>query len=104
MKYSAPGEEAKVEQLAPVGSLWEAAWGAFVMFFRLKTRREWEGRGVRGGVGGDAFVYTAPRGGEPRGVGLGKGGGEGGGVGAGVLMLRVADGIGDLNPNGLEER
>lgn len=92
MKYSAPGEEAKVEQLAPVGSLWEAAWGAFVMFFRLKTRREWEGRGVRGGVGGDAFVYTAPR------------GGEGGGVGAGVLMLRVADGIGDLNPNGLEER
>lgn len=74
MKYSAPGEEAKVEQLAPVGSLWEAAWGAFVMFFRLKTRREWEGRGVRGGVGGDAFVYTAPRGGEPRGVGLGKGG------------------------------
>lgn len=31
-----------MEVLAPLGSSWEVAWGAFEMFFRVKTRREWE--------------------------------------------------------------
>lgn len=70
VKYSAPGEEAKIEQLAPIGSSWETAWGAFTLFFRLKTRKEWEGRFVRGGLGPDAFVYTPPKEGEPKGAWL----------------------------------
>jgi len=37
------------------------------LFFRLKTRKEWEGRFMKGEVGPDAFVYTPPREGEPRG-------------------------------------
>ena len=68
--------------LAPPGSPWETAWGAWRGFFELKTGGGWEGRGEgrgRGkregegeGEGGEGgwFGYKVPRVGEPRGVGL----------------------------------
>lgn len=62
--------------LAPTGSSWETAWGAFSGFFRLKTGMGWEERfaaaaAKRGtGKGGDkeGFTYTPPKVGWPRGV------------------------------------
>lgn len=64
--------------LAPTGSSWETAWGAFSTFFRLKTGMGWEerfvvrrGMGAGMGVGGgkEKFRYTPPKVGRPRGVG-----------------------------------
>lgn len=50
--------------LAPTGSSWETAWGAFSGFFRLKTGMGWEERfaaaaAKRGtGKGGDKEGFT----------------------------------------------
>lgn len=38
------------------------------MFFKLKTRKDWDLRFIKYGLGPDAFVYTPPKEGEPRGV------------------------------------
>lgn len=54
--------------LAPVGSSWETAWDAFREFFGLKTGKGWEERFVRMEAGVEAFTYTAPKVGWPRGV------------------------------------
>ena len=55
--------------LAPIGSGWETAWGAFEAFFRLKTGRLWSEREfVTEGKGW--FEYRTPRPGEPRGMGF----------------------------------
>lgn len=61
--------------LAPLGSAFETAMGAFKRFFKVKTRREWEERKGWAGEGGEGgcFVYTAPRVGEVGGVCEGEG-------------------------------
>lgn len=70
VKYSAPNVTSTIEVLAPRGSSWELTWGAFEAFFKLKTRKEWSMRFLKWERGGpaNAFVYTPPRGGEPRGM------------------------------------
>lgn len=78
--------------------------GGFCDVFSAEDEEGVGGEGGEGGGGGGCVCLYGALGGGAEGGGVGEGGGEGGGVGAGVLMLRVADGIGDLNPNGLEER
>ena len=68
VKYSSPGTAPKNEVLAPIGSTWETAWGAFQMFFKLKTKKDWDMRFLKCDLGAEAFVYTPPREGEPRGL------------------------------------
>lgn len=67
-KCSSPGQAPTSEMLAPVGSSWETAWDAFQGFFRLKTGKMWEERFVRVKGGAEAFTYTPPREGQPRGL------------------------------------
>lgn len=54
--------------LAPIGSSWETAWDAFRDFFKLKTGKQWEERFVRMAAGSEAFTYTPPKAGQPRGM------------------------------------
>jgi len=68
VKYSAPNTISISEVLAPIGSSWETAWRAFELFFKLKTRKDWDMRFVKYDRGADAFVYTPPREGELRGM------------------------------------
>lgn len=71
VKYSSPGSTPKFEVLAPIGSSWETAWAAFEAFFKLKAKKDWDMRFLKPDLGVDAaeaFVYTPPREGEPRGL------------------------------------
>ncbi|KAL2056068.1 hypothetical protein ABVK25_003711 [Lepraria finkii] len=47
VKYSTPGANRESHVLAPPGSGWETAWGAFSSFFKLKTGKKWAERFVR---------------------------------------------------------
>ncbi|KAF6221291.1 hypothetical protein HO133_002146 [Letharia lupina] len=67
-KYSSPGHAPTSEMLAPIGSPWETAWDAFQGFFELKTGKKWEERFVRMALGSEAFTYTPPKVGQPRGM------------------------------------
>ena len=70
IKYSIPGEKPKHEALTTIGSSWDKAWKAFKDFFKLKTKKDWDYRFQKLNLGADAadaFVYTPPREGEPRG-------------------------------------
>ena len=53
--------------LAPIGSSFEVAFGSFKKFFELKTLKEWDERLIKANVGEEAFVYSPPKEGEPRG-------------------------------------
>ncbi|KAL9633021.1 MAG: hypothetical protein Q9164_004947 [Protoblastenia rupestris] len=66
-KYSAPGQSSMPEILAPLGSSFELAFGVFKQFFRLKTHKEWDDRLIKANMGEEAFVYTPPKEGEPKG-------------------------------------
>ncbi|CAD6575326.1 MAG: hypothetical protein ASARMPREDX12_001535 [Alectoria sarmentosa] len=67
-KYSSPGQVSTNQMLAPIGSSWETAWDAFQGFFQLKTGKRWEERFVRMETGSEAFTYTPPKVGQPRGM------------------------------------
>lgn len=67
-KYSTPGQTPTNQMLAPIGSSWETAWDAFQEFFQLKTGMKWEERFVRMEMMGEAFTYTPPKVGQPRGM------------------------------------
>jgi len=68
VKYSSPGTAPTSKVLAPIGSTWETAWGAFEMFFKLKTKKDWDMRFIKCDLGTEAFGYTPPKEGEPRGM------------------------------------
>lgn len=69
VKYSNPGANSESHVLAPPGSGWETAWGAFSSFFKLKTGKKWAERFVRmenveileKEEKVKAFVYTPPK-------------------------------------------
>ena len=68
-KYSAHDQSSAPEVLAPLGSSFELAFDVFKQFFRLKTHREWDDRLIKvKTVEEEAFVYTPPRGGVPKGM------------------------------------
>ena len=50
--------------LAPIGSSFDTAFGAFEKFFELKTKRAWEDRFEKRDhrVEEEEFVYVPPRG------------------------------------------
>ncbi|KAL9134303.1 MAG: hypothetical protein Q9175_004517 [Cornicularia normoerica] len=67
-KYRSPGHAPTSEMLTPIGSSWETAWDAFRDFFHLKTGTKWEERFVKTDIGSEAFTYTPPKAGQPRGM------------------------------------
>lgn len=67
-KYSAPNQSSLPEVLAPLGSSFELAFSTFKQFFTLKTRKEWDDRLIKAVMGDEAFVYTPPKEGQPRGM------------------------------------
>ncbi|KAL8942918.1 MAG: hypothetical protein Q9216_001393 [Gyalolechia sp. 2 TL-2023] len=53
--------------IAPVGSDWATAFGAFTSAFKAKTKVEWDERLKPRRPEEEAFVYSPPKDGEPRG-------------------------------------
>ncbi|KAL8836343.1 MAG: hypothetical protein Q9170_002957 [Blastenia crenularia] len=65
LTYHTRDRPAQKSVLAPIGSDWTTAFGAFTKAFKAKTKVEWDERlKVRRGEEG-AFVYTPPKEGEP---------------------------------------
>ena len=66
VKYSSPGKSA-THVLCPTGSTFEMALSNFQAFFKIKTRKAWDQRLASVQVDEDAFVYTPPPVGLPKG-------------------------------------
>lgn len=66
VKYSSPGKSA-THVLCPTGSTFEMALSNFQAFFKIKTRKAWEQRLASVQVDEDAFIYTPPPVGQPKG-------------------------------------
>ncbi|MCJ1334830.1 hypothetical protein MMC09_000095 [Bachmanniomyces sp. S44760] len=69
VNYSSPTKGNASQILAPVGSSFETTISSFKKFFELKTGIEWDHRDLDSDVKDEtAFVYSAPKGREPRGI------------------------------------
>ncbi|KAL8939243.1 MAG: hypothetical protein Q9211_002825 [Gyalolechia sp. 1 TL-2023] len=67
LTYHTRDSPAQKSVLAPVGSDWATAFGAFTSAFQAKTKVEWDERLKPRRLDEDAFVYSPPKDGEPRG-------------------------------------
>ncbi|KAL8717949.1 MAG: hypothetical protein Q9225_004868 [Loekoesia sp. 1 TL-2023] len=67
LTYHTHGSPAHKSILAPIGSDFATAFGAFVKAFKAKTKVEWDERLKTRKWEEGAFVYTPPKGGEPKG-------------------------------------
>lgn len=67
LTYHTRDSPAQKSILAPKGSDWSTAFGAFKNAFKAKTKTEWDERFKPRQLDEEAFVYSPPKDGEPKG-------------------------------------